>query len=63
MFEIIDENQNVILSDNDYTKLRVTALLLAKETENGFIPMFTKETVDKSIIEHSEFDTPTTNQD
>lgn len=62
MFEIIDENQNTILLDNDYTKLRTTALLLAKKTENGFVPMFTEENVDKSIIEHSDFNTETTNQ-
>lgn len=63
MFEIIDENQNTILSDNNYTRLRTTALLLAKETENGFIPMFSEETVDKSIIKHADFDTETQNQD
>lgn len=57
MFGIIDENKNIILLDNDYARLRTTALLLAKETENGFIPMFTEETVDKSIIENPDFDT------
>jgi hypothetical protein len=60
MFEIIDENKNNILSDNDYARLRTTALLLAKETENGFIPMFTEDTVDKSIIKHADFDTKLT---
>ena len=59
MFGIIDENKNIILLDNDYARLRTTALLLAKETENGFIPMFTEENVDKSIIEQPNFDIET----
>ena len=56
MFLIMDENKKIILSDNDYAKLRITALLLAKETENGFIPMFTEDNVDKSITEYSDSD-------
>ncbi len=63
MFEIIDENQNIILSDTDYARLRTTALLLAKETENGFIPMFTEETVDKSITVRTDSNNETVNQD
>ena len=61
MFRIIDENKNFILSDNDYSRLRTTALLLAKETENGFVPMFTDETVDEAIKECSDIDSETPN--
>lgn len=63
MFGIIDENKKLILSDNDYTRLRSTSLLLAKETENGFIPMFTEDNVDKAIIECSDFSIETPKQD
>jgi len=61
MFGIIDDNKKFILLDNNYTRLRTTALLLAKKIENSFVPMFTEETVDEAIIECSDIDTETQN--
>lgn len=61
MFGIIDDNKKFILLDNNYARLRTTALLLAKKTENSFVPMFTEETVDEAIIECSDIDTETQN--
>ena len=56
MFGIIDDNKKFILLDSDHDKLRTTALMLAKETENGFVPMFDEDTVDEAIKEYAEGD-------
>lgn len=56
MFGIVDESKKFILLDSDHDKLRTTALMLAKETETGFVPMFDEDTVDESIAEYAEED-------
>ena len=54
MFGIIDENKKFILLDSDHDKLRGTALMLAQETEDGYVPMFNEDTVDEAIKEYDE---------
>lgn len=54
MFGIIDESKKFLLLDEDHNKLRVTALMLAKETEEGYVAMFDKDTVDEAIKEYDE---------
>lgn len=54
MFGIIDDNKKFILLDNDYDKLRGTALILAQKTESGYIPIFNEDTVDKAIKEYDD---------
>lgn len=56
MFGIIDENKKFILLDESRETLRDTALMLAKETENGFVPMFDEDTVDEAIAEYADDD-------
>lgn len=56
MFGIIDENKKFILLDDNRETLRTTALMLAKETEYGYVPMFTEETVDEAIAEYADED-------
>ena len=56
MFGIIDENKKFILLDDNRDTLRTTALMLAKQTENGYEPMFTEETVDEAIAEYTDED-------
>lgn len=56
MFGIIDENKKFILVDENRDILRATALILLKQTENGFVPMFDKNSVDEAIKEYSESD-------
>lgn len=59
MFGIIDENKKFILLDSDRETLRTTALMLTKQTEDGFVPMFTEETVDEAIAEYADEDIET----
>ena len=59
MFGIVDENKKFILLDENREILRTTALMLAKETESGFVPMFDEENVDENIVEYSESDIET----
>ena len=54
MFGIIDENKKFILLDDNRDTLRTTALMLVKQTENGYEPMFTEETVDEAIAEYTD---------
>lgn len=56
MFGIIDDNKKFILLDDNRDTLRTTALMLAKQTENGYEPMFTEETVDEAIAEYEDED-------
>lgn len=63
MFGIIDDNNRFILLDDNYNRLRTTALLLAKKTENGYKLMFDEETVDEAIIECTENNTENLNDD
>lgn len=56
MFGIIDENKKFILLDSDRETLRTTALMLTKQTEDGFVPMFDDETVDEAIVEYADDD-------
>lgn len=56
MFGIIDENKKFILLDSDRETLRTTALMLTKQTEDGFVPMFDDETVDEAIAEYADED-------
>lgn len=56
MFGIIDDNKKFILLDEEREKLRTTALMLTKETESGFVPMFDEDTVDEAIAEYAESD-------
>lgn len=56
MFGIIDDNKKFLLLDDDREKLRSTALMLAKETEDGFVPMFDEKTVDEAISEYADED-------
>jgi hypothetical protein len=51
MFGIIDENKKFLLLDDDRERLRVTALMLAKE-ETVFVPDYDEE--GQQIGEHSE---------
>ncbi len=59
MFGIIDENKKFILLDADKDTLRTTALMLAKETENGFVPMFNEDSIDEAIKEYVDDDIET----
>ena len=59
MFGIIDDNKKFILLDDNRDTLRTTALMLAKQTENGYVPMFTEETVDEAIAEYADEDIET----
>lgn len=59
MFGIIDENKKFILLDSDRETLRTTALMLTKQTEDGFVPMFDDETVDEAIVEYADDDIET----
>ena len=59
MFGIIDENKKFILLDDNRDTLRTTALMLAKQTEDGYEPMFTEETVDEAIAEYADGDIET----
>lgn len=59
MFGIIDENKKFILLDSDRETLRTTALMLTKQTEDGFVPMFDDETVDEAIKEYADDDIET----
>lgn len=54
MFGIIDESKKFILLDEDRDTLRTSALMLAKETEEGYVPMFDEDTVDEAIKEYNE---------
>lgn len=54
MFGIIDENKKFILIDTNRDILRDTALMLANETEEGYVPMFSEETVDEAIEEYTD---------
>lgn len=54
MFGIIDESKKFILLDEDRDTLRTSALMLAKETEEGYVPMFDETTVDEAIKEYDE---------
>lgn len=56
MFGIIDENKKFILLDSDRDTLRTTALMLTKQTEDGFVPMFDEDTVDEAIKEYADDD-------
>lgn len=56
MFGIIDENKKFILLDNDYSKLRMTALGLLKDG----VSMFNEDTVDEAITEYADEDIETT---
>lgn len=56
MFGIIDENKKFILLDADRDTLRTTALMLAKQTEDGYVPMFSEDTVDEAIKEYADED-------
>lgn len=56
MFGIIDENKKFILLDADRDTLRTTALMLAKQTENGYVTMFSEDTVDEAIKEYADED-------
>lgn len=56
MFGIIDENKKFILLDDNRDTLRSTALMLAKQTETGYVPMFTDETIDVAIAEYTDID-------
>ena len=47
MFGIIDDNKKFILLDEDYNRLRTTALIAE---------MFTEENVDEAIVEYNEED-------
>lgn len=51
MFGIIDENKKILLLDDDRERLRVTALMLAKE-ETVVVPDYDEE--GQQIGEHSE---------
>ena len=55
-FGIVNDNKKFILLDEEREKLRTTALMLAKETENGFVSMFDEDTVDEAIAEYAEED-------
>lgn len=59
MYGIIDENKKFILLDDNRDRLRTTALMLSKETEDGFVPMFDEDTVDEAISEYEEADIET----
>ena len=59
MFGIIDESKKFILLDADRDTLRTTALMLTKQTEDGFVPMFDDETVDEAIVEYADDDIET----
>ena len=59
MFGIIDESKKFLLLEEDRNKLRATALMLAKETDEGYVPMFDEETVDEAIAEYAEEDIET----
>ena len=59
MFGIIDENKKFILIDTNHDILRGTALMLANETEEGYVPMFSEETVDEAIAEYEDEDIET----
>ena len=54
MFGIIDENKKFILLDENRETLRRTALMLAKQTENGFVLMFNEDTIDEAITEYAD---------
>ena len=56
MFGIIDENKKFILLDNDKDILCKTALMLAKKTESGYVPMYDENTVEEAIAEYAEED-------
>jgi len=56
MFGIIDDNKKFILLDEDRDALRTMALLLVKNTENGYVPMFDEDTVDEAIKEYADED-------
>lgn len=58
-YGIIDENKKIILLDEDREKLRSTALMLAKEVDGEWIPMFDNDTVDEAIAEYAEEDIET----
>lgn len=59
MFGIIDDNKKFILLDDNRDTLRTTALMLTKQTEDGFVPMFDDETVDEAIKEYADDDIET----
>jgi len=54
MFGIIDENKKFVLLDENHETLRETALMLAKQTENGFVLMFNENTIDEAITEYAD---------
>lgn len=56
MFGIIDDNKKFILLDDNRETLRTTALMLAKQTEDGYEPIFAEETVDEAIAEYADED-------
>lgn len=59
MFGIIDESKKFLLLEEERNKLRATALMLAKETDKGYVPMFDEDTVDEAIKEYTEDDIET----
>lgn len=56
MFGIIDDDKKFILLDENRDVLRATALMLAKQTKDGYVPVFTEETVDEEIKEYTDED-------
>lgn len=54
MFGIINESKKFLLLDENRDTLRVSALMLAKKTEEGYVPMFDEDTVDEAIKEYDE---------
>lgn len=54
MFGIIDENKKFIAIDEKRDTLRATALMLAKKTEDTFVPMFAEENIDAIINEYDD---------
>lgn len=56
MFGIIDENKKFILTDKNRDILHRTALMLVKNQDGIYIPIFTEKTVDESIKEYTDDD-------
>ena len=56
MFGIINEDKKFILIDKNRDILRETALMLTKEQDGIYIPMFTEKAVDEFIKEYDNDD-------
>lgn len=56
MFGIIDDNKKFIILDEERERLRITALGSMKKVEDGYVPMFTEDTVDEAIKEYEDED-------